>query len=280
MNAALALRDVRVRIGQAAVLDGISFTVSSGEAVGLVGESGSGKTTTVRAATGLLRSVRGQITGGSVRVGGREMAAARERDWNAVRGKVIALVPQNSFASLDPIMTVGRQLRETIGAAGHSGSWRAEAGRLLQQVHLDPGANLLGRYPHELSGGMRQRVMIALALATRPQILVADEPTTALDVAVRSGILALLSELRAARGLALVLVSHDLGTIRSAADTVLVLRSGQVVETGPVADVIERPRHPYTQSLLAARPELSEPGTLLPVDTLSPVERSDHGPRW
>jgi ABC-type dipeptide/oligopeptide/nickel transport system ATPase component len=266
VTAPLVMRDVHVRIGNTAILNGISLSVNDGEAVGLVGESGSGKTMTARTATGLLRSVRGRIASGSVRVAGREMATASDRDWNAVRGKTIALVPQNSLSSLDPIMTVGRQLRETIVCASRPGNWRAEAGRLLQLVHLDPDGHLLARYPHELSGGMRQRVMIALALAVRPKILVADEPTTALDVSLRSGILALLKELRDATGLALVLVSHDLAAIRSATDNVLVMHHGQVVETGPTSQVIEHPRHRYTRSLIMARPELSEPGQPLPVE--------------
>jgi ABC-type dipeptide/oligopeptide/nickel transport system ATPase component len=194
------------------------------------------------------------------------MSAAR-RQWDAVRGKTLALVPQNSLSSLDPIMTVGRQLKETIRHAGHAAGWRDEAERLLRLVHLEPGPRVFAAYPHELSGGMRQRVVIALALAVRPTILLADEPTTALDASIRSGILALLNELPRERGLALVLVSHDLAAIRASTDHVVVMHRGRSVESGPTAAVIADPRHPYTRSLLLARPELATPGQQIPVLT-------------
>jgi ABC-type dipeptide/oligopeptide/nickel transport system ATPase component len=220
---------------------------------------------TVRAATGLLGKIRGRVTAGTVVIEGQDMSAAASRQWDAVRGKTIALVPQNSLSSLDPIMTIGRQLKETVKHADPAGDWHDEAEHLLRLVHLDPTPRIFGSYPHELSGGMRQRVVIALALAARPTVLVADEPTTALDASVRSGILALLNELRRDRGLALVLVSHDLAAIWSATDHVVVMHRGRSVESGQTATVISDPRHPYTRSLLLARPELGTPGQPIPV---------------
>jgi ABC-type dipeptide/oligopeptide/nickel transport system ATPase component len=193
------------------------------------------------------------------------MSAASGRQWHAVRKKTLALVPQNSLSSLDPIMTVGRQLKETVKYAGHADDWRGESERLLRLVRLKPGPRIFRAYPHELSGGMRQRVVIALALAVRPRLLIADEPTTALDAPVRSGILALLNDLRHERGLSLVLVSHDLAAIRFTTDDVLVMHRGRAVESGPTNAVISDPRHPYTRSLLLARPELATPGQPIPV---------------
>ncbi|MCL2611694.1 MAG: ABC transporter ATP-binding protein [Nocardioidaceae bacterium] len=273
-HAALELNNVHVHIGDHEILRGVSVELRAGRATGLVGESGSGKTMCVRTATGTLKKIRGQITSGNVRILGKEMTAASGRDWTQVRGHAIALVPQNSLSSLDPIMTVGKQLRETIiRAAGHK-DWRSEANRLLRLVHLHDVDRILNAYPQALSGGMRQRVVIALALAVRPSILLADEPTTALDASVRAEILELLTELRLREGLALLLVSHDLAAIRSATDDVIVMHRGRTVEAGATAAVIEHPQHPYTQSLLLARPELNEPGQPIP---LVPV-RESHEP--
>jgi ABC-type dipeptide/oligopeptide/nickel transport system ATPase component len=284
MTPPLVLTDVRVRIRDTEVLSGISLTVEQGRAVGLVGESGSGKTMTVRAATGLLGRIHGRVTQGTITLGGRDMSAASDRQWNAVRGRTLALVPQNSLSSLDPIMTVGRQLRETIKHAGDAGDWRGEARRLLHMVHLEPSPRVLRAYPHELSGGMRQRVVIALALAVRPALLVADEPTTALDAAVRTGILDLLNELRRDGGLSLVLVSHDLTAIRSTTDHVVVMHRGRAVESGPTDAVISAPGHPYTRSLLLSRPGLAVPGQPIPAVWAEdydapPVRHADPAPR-
>jgi ABC-type glutathione transport system ATPase component len=265
MTESLVMDDVHVHIRGTQILSGISFTLDRGKAVGLVGESGSGKTMTVRAATGLLGRIGGRVTSGTIVLEGQDMSAAGARPWHAVRGKTIALVPQNSLSSLDPIMTIGRQLKETIRHADGGQDWHDEAEHLLRLVHLDPARRIFRAYPHELSGGMRQRVVIALALAARPTILVADEPTTALDASVRSGILTLLNELRRDRGLALMLVSHDLAAIRTATDHVVVMRRGRSVESGPTTTVISSPRHPYTRSLLLARPELGTPGRPIPV---------------
>ncbi len=261
----LDVRDLRVAISGSEVLRGITFAVPAGGAVALVGASGSGKTMTARALTGLLGPIGAKVTAGSITIGGVTPSSARDRAWRTIRGRQIALVPQNSMSSLDPLMTVGSQLRETIIHAGHERRAVPEVDRLLRQVHLDPAPSLLRAYSHELSGGMRQRVMIALALALRPALLVADEPTTALDVSVRSGILALLTELRHESGLSLVLISHDLIAVEQATEEMVVMHHGAVVEAGLTTEVIRAPREQYTRVLMAARPELAQPGRPIPL---------------
>jgi peptide/nickel transport system ATP-binding protein len=254
----LAIRDLHVSVGGAAVLRGVSLAVERGEALGIVGETGSGKTMTVRAATGLLPTVGGRVTGGTIALDGEEMTAAGERAWRRHQGKDLALVPQAGMSSLSPLRRIRAQLAETIRHAGRAEDVDAEVAALLGSVHLAPTKELLRSYPHELSGGMRQRVMIALALAVGPRLLVADEPTTALDVVVRGSILELLGELRRERELALVLVSHDLAAIAAATERIVVMHAGESVEAGRTRDVLAAPRHPYTRALLAALPRRVE----------------------
>jgi oligopeptide/dipeptide ABC transporter ATP-binding protein len=261
----LAVEDLHVRIGTAHVLRGVSFEVHPGEAVGLVGETGSGKTMTVRAVTGLLRSIGARITHGAITIEGEDVTAASERAWRRWQGKTLALVPQASMSSLSPLRRVRSQLAETIRRAGRASDVDAEVSGLLESVHLPATRELLNSYPHELSGGMRQRVMIALALAVGPRLLVADEPTTALDVAVRGSILELFGELRRDRKLALVMVSHDIGAIAASTDNIVVVYAGRSVETGQTSDVLADPRHPYTEALLAALPHRTPVGEPLPV---------------
>ncbi|GHF59619.1 oligopeptide/dipeptide ABC transporter ATP-binding protein [Amycolatopsis bartoniae] len=265
-SSALAIDNLNVHIGGQPVLTDVSLRVAPGEAVGLVGETGSGKTMTVRTATGLLHRLGGRITSGRVRVAGTDLTRGTDRDWRRVQGRTIALVPQSSMSSLDPLMSIGHQLGETVRALGGptGGDRRAAVRGLLEAVQLTPDDRLLRAYPHELSGGMRQRVMIALALAGNPRILVADEPTTALDAAIRREILALLSSLRHSRGLGLLLVSHDLGSISATTDTTVVMYAGRTVEAGPTSEIFEQPAHPYTEALLAALPERTPPGTRIP----------------
>lgn len=261
----LAVEDLSVHIGAAHVLRGVSFQVAPGEAVGLVGETGSGKTMTVRAVTGLLPSIKGRITAGEVTIEGADVTAASEKEWRRWQGKTLALVPQASMSSLSPLRRVAGQLAETIRRVDPKSDVEAEVRALLQSVRLEPSKELLRRYPHELSGGMRQRVMIALALAVKPRLLIADEPTTAVDVAVRGSILELLRELRNERNLALVMVSHDIGAIAAATDEIVVMYGGRSVETGRTQEVLADPRHPYTKALLAALPHRSPAGKPLPV---------------
>jgi peptide/nickel transport system ATP-binding protein len=261
----LAVEDLQVAIGAATILRGVSVDVYPGEAVGLVGETGSGKTMTVRAVTGLLSAIGGRITGGAITIDGQDATTVNDRTWRRWQGRTLALVPQSSMSSLSPLRRVRSQLAETIRRSGGTSDVDKEIGRLLASVHLPATTEVLASYPHELSGGMRQRVMIALALAVRPRLLIADEPTTALDLVVRSSILDLFRELRQDRSLALVMVSHDIGAIAAATDKIVVMYAGRSVETGRTRDVLADPLHPYTAALLAAMPHRTPAGRPLPV---------------
>ena len=261
----LVVDGLHVRIGEAAVLRGVSFEVHAGEAVGLVGETGSGKTMTVRAVTGLLSPIGGRVTGGTITIAGEDATDLSAKAWRRWQGRTLALVPQSSMSSLSPLRRVRGQLAETVRRVDRASDLDAEVAALLEAVRLPATKDLLESYPHELSGGMRQRVMIALALAVKPRLLIADEPTTAVDVAIRSSILGLFDELRKERDLALVMVSHDIGAIASVTDKTVVMYAGRSVESGPTEAVLGDPRHPYSEALLAAMPQRTEPGEPLPV---------------
>jgi oligopeptide transport system ATP-binding protein len=256
----LEVRDLAVRIqgraGEVQAVNGIGFTLEAGQTLGLVGESGSGKSQTALALLGLQAP--GARLSGSIRFEGRELLGLPEREWNRLRGDRIGLVFQDPMTSLNPCLRVGTQLAEVL--VRHRGLSQAQAlaecARMLDAVRIAGAAARLRQYPHEFSGGMRQRVMIAMALLCRPALLVADEPTTALDVTVQAEILALLGELREAFGLALLLISHDLDVVAEVCERVLVLYAGRVVESGPTASLLATPRHPYSAGLLAARPRL------------------------
>jgi oligopeptide transport system ATP-binding protein len=256
--ALLELADLRVRLprhdGWRAVVDGVSLAVDAGEVLGIAGESGSGKTMTALALLGLLPH--GARTEGSARFDGRELVGADDRELRAVRGREIAMVFQDPATALHPMLPV--QTLVTEHARHHLGldkrSARARALELLEQVRIPDPERALRAYPHELSGGMRQRVAIAAALACGPKLLLADEPTTALDVTVQAGILRLLDRLRKEEGLAVVVITHDLGVISALADRVVVMRDGVVVESGPTATVLTEPGHAYTRTLLDALP--------------------------
>jgi peptide/nickel transport system ATP-binding protein len=260
----LELVDVCVSVGRTRILEGVSLSVEPGSAVGLVGETGSGKTMTVRTATGLLHGIGGKVTSGSVRVAGVNVTRASDRQWRRWQGRTVALVPQSSMSSLDPLMVISKQLREAVRLAGKRAGERAEVERLLAAVQLEPTAWLLHAHPHELSGGMRQRVMIALALAGDPALLVADEPTTALDAAVRHEILDLLGTLRREKNLGLLLISHDISAIEAATDVTVVMYGGRTIESGPTSLVVGDPLHPYTRALIGALPERTAPGSRIP----------------
>jgi peptide/nickel transport system ATP-binding protein len=240
-------------------LHGVDLTVQPGEAVGLVGESGSGKSVTWLAALGLLD--RRAHIGGEVLFEGRDLVAAPVRDLEAVRGARIAMIFQDPSSSLNPVYRIGRQITETLQL--HRGmdeaSALAEARRLLDRVGIADAARRLRDFPHELSGGMNQRVMIAIALAGQPRILIADEPTTALDATIQAQILELLQEIRRDNAMALVLISHDLGVVAENTDRVCVMYAGRIVEDAPIATIFEAPAHPYTVGLLAALPDLEGP---------------------
>jgi peptide/nickel transport system ATP-binding protein len=246
-------RDVRA-------VDGVSLDVAAGETVGIVGESGSGKSVTSLAALGLLRR-RGVEIGGSVQFEGEELLTLSDDELRHRRGRDIAMVFQDPMSSLNPVLTVGRQITEILTRhRGMSrGEARDEATRLLESVGIGDARRRLGSYPHQLSGGMRQRVMIAMALACAPRLLIADEPTTALDVTISAQILELLRELVVHSQTALVLITHDLGVVAGMCEQVHVMYSGRIVESAPRYELFARPRHPYTTGLLASVPRLDQP---------------------
>lgn len=259
----LQVRDLEVRFataqGEARAVRGLGFELETGQTLGIVGESGSGKSQTALALLGL--QARQARIGGSVRFEGRELLGLDEREWNKVRGNRIGLVFQDPMTSLNPYLSIGAQMAEVLvrhRGLGHAAAL-AECARMLDAVRIADAAARLRQYPHEFSGGMRQRVLIASALLCRPSLLIADEPTTALDVTVQAEILALLRQLQEDLGLALLLISHDLDVVAEVCERVLVMYAGRAVESGPAARLLTTPRHPYTAGLLASRPRLDAP---------------------
>ncbi|MCC6210820.1 MAG: ABC transporter ATP-binding protein [Burkholderiales bacterium] len=244
--------------GRVRVLDGVSLSVSPGETLGIVGESGCGKSMTALAVMGLVPKPAGHVTGGAIRYRGEDLVKASDGRMRDLRGNRIAMIFQEPMTSLNPVFTVGDQIAET--ARLHLGLSPAEARKraveMLRAVHIPEAERRVAEYPHQFSGGMRQRVMIAMALACEPEVLIADEPTTALDVTVQAQIFDLLEELRAAEGTAIVLITHDMGATAEMADRVVVMYAGRKVEEGPVDAILGNPAHPYTQGLLACRPNL------------------------
>jgi oligopeptide/dipeptide ABC transporter ATP-binding protein len=240
-------------------VDGVSFAIAAGETLALVGESGCGKSMTALSIIRLVPSPPGRITQGSVALRGENLLDKPEEAMRAVRGDRISMVFQEPMTSLDPVFTIGRQLTETVLA--HRDVTHSEATRLaidmLRRVRIPEPERRMAAYPHELSGGMRQRVMIAIALLCRPDLLIADEPTTALDVTTQAQILELIRELRAELGMAVLLITHALGVVAEMADRVAVMYAGRVVELAPVEAIFATPRHPYTVGLLAANPDLA-----------------------
>ncbi len=281
----LQVRDLRTYFrtesGEARAVDGVSFDVAPGEVLGLVGESGSGKSVTSLSVMRLVPEPPGEIlAGSSVRFRGRELLELDRRSMRRVRGNDIAMIFQEPMTSLNPVYRVGKQIEEPLRL-----HWRlrrtearARAVELLRLVGIADPDKRVDEYPHQLSGGMRQRVMIAMALACEPDLLIADEPTTALDVTIQAQILELLGELRQRLGMAMILITHDLGVVAEVCDRVAVMYAGQIVETGTVRQIFGEPRHPYTEGLLRAMPRLggrSErlaviPGTV-PAPTAWPV---------
>jgi len=241
--------------GPLSAVDDVSFEVHEGETLGLVGESGSGKSVTALSIMRLIQPP-GRIVGGTVAYKGRQLLALPEREMRAVRGAEIAIIFQEPMTALNPVFTIGDQIRETLAvhrrASGREAHRQAIA--LLESVRIPDAAARVSDYPHQLSGGMRQRVLIALALACRPSLLIADEPTTALDVTIQAEILDLLREMKAAYSLSMVLITHDLGVIAQTADRVAVMYAGGIVEQAPVRDIFHRPQHPYTRALLSSLP--------------------------
>ncbi|MGQ0701329.1 MAG: ABC transporter ATP-binding protein [Panacagrimonas sp.] len=261
--ALLEVRDLSVRFatqeGVVMAVDGLSFDLAAGGTLGIVGESGAGKSQTALAVLGLL--ARNAKVSGSIRFENQELLGRSEAQWSSIRGNRIAMVFQDSMTSLNPYLRVETQIGETLER--HRGlsrsAARAESLRLLQAVRIPDAAQRLRSYPHELSGGQRQRVMIAMALACRPAVLLADEPTTALDVTVQAQILRLFDELRREFGVAMILITHDLGVVAEVCERTLVMYAGRIVESGATVDLLGAPAHPYTRALLEARPRLDTP---------------------
>jgi microcin C transport system ATP-binding protein len=257
----LAIRDLSVGFHQqgrtALAVDRISFEIGRGECVALVGESGSGKSVSALSILKLLPYPVASHPSGSVRFKGRELLGLSESDMREIRGNDISVIFQEPMTSLNPLHTVGSQIGETLQLHKSIGasSVRARTLELLRQVGIPEPETRMGSYPHQLSGGQRQRVMIAMALANEPDLLIADEPTTALDVTVQAQILALLADIRARLGMSLLFITHDLGIVRRIADRVCVMNGGKIVEQGPVEQVFTAPKHPYTRALLAAEPK-------------------------
>ena len=242
--------------GPADALRGVSFRLARGQTLGLIGESGCGKSITALALMGLLPE--GALVRGSMRFDGRELATLPEADYCKLRGDRIGMVFQEPMTALNPLHTVGRQIAESLRLHRGMGraAARAEALRLLERVQLPEAAKRLDAYPHQLSGGQRQRVVIAIALACGPDLLIADEPTTALDVTIQREVLDLIQELVREDGMGLLLISHDLGVMADTVQQLMVMYAGTVVESGPTAAIFERLAHPYTRGLFAARPRL------------------------
>jgi len=228
--------------------------------LGIVGESGSGKSVTALAIMGLLPKPPARLVAGSIRFGGDELTTLSESRMERIRGAGISMVFQEPMTSLNPVLTIGEQIMETLRAheSLSARAQRARALEMLDRVGIPSAAQRLGDYPHQLSGGQRQRAMIAMALACRPRLLIADEPTTALDVTIQAQVLDLLMDLRDELGMAIVIITHNMGVIAETADRVLVMYAGRIVEQAPVAALFDRPRHPYTSGLLACVPTLEQ----------------------
>jgi len=258
--------------GPVTAVDNVSFDVQPGQTLAIVGESGSGKSVTALSILGLIPQPPGQIAAGEILFDGTDLLKLPPRQMRKVRGDRIAMIFQEPMSSLNPSLTVGRQVAEPLQL--HRGwSWRKAlhaAGELLAKARIPDAEQRLGTYPHQYSGGMRQRAMIAMALACRPRLLIADEPTTALDVTVQAQILDLLKDLTRETGASLILITHDLGVVARYADEVVVMYGGRVVEQAPAASLYHAPQHPYTQGLLASIPRLDGDPSL----PLQPIEGS------
>jgi len=252
--------------GTLTVVEEVSFTVGSGQTVGLVGESGCGKSVTAMSLVRLIPTPPGRIEAGRVRFAGRDLLALPARELRAIRGDRIGMIFQEPMTSLNPVFTVGFQLTEVlrIHRGRRGAAARREAVEMLERVGIGAAAHRLEQYPHELSGGLRQRVMIAMALICRPDLLIADEPTTALDVTIQAQILELISELQAELGMSMLVITHDLGVVAEVCERVVVMYAGRIVERAAVGELFAHPRHPYTAGLLASIPRLGVRREVLP----------------
>jgi oligopeptide transport system ATP-binding protein len=254
--------EFRTRDGVARAINGVSFELHQGETLAILGESGSGKSVTAQAIMGILDSPPGFITGGELRYCGQDMLAMSEEQRRRIRGPEISMVFQDALSALNPVFSVGWQIAEMFRK--HRGMNKsdalAEAVKLMQRVQIPAAAQRVKAYPHQFSGGMRQRIMIAMAIALDPAVLIADEPTTALDVTVQAQIMQLLQELQAERKMGLILITHDLGVVADVADRIAVMYAGRIVEQSEIFELYRQPAHPYTKGLLDSIPRLDQKG--------------------
>ena len=264
MSALLGIQDLHVQIGGTPILRGVSLALEPGRVLGLVGESGAGKTMVSRVVLG-IQPANARVTAGRVEFEQRDITRLDEHERRHLLGREIALVPQNPMTALNPVERIERQIGDVLRL--HLGlsraACRARSLELLRVVHLREPERVLRQYPHELSGGMRQRILIAIAFACKPKLIIADEPTTALDVTVQRQILWLLKELQRSSGTAVLFITHDLGVVAKICDDVCVIHGGRILESAPVAGLFERPQHAYTQALMAATPRYDRPADVL-----------------
>ncbi|MFD7443566.1 ABC transporter ATP-binding protein [Streptomyces sp. NPDC059909] len=262
----LEVRDLyvefRTRDGVAKAVNGVTYAVDAGETLAVLGESGSGKSVTAQAVMGILDVPPGRITGGEVLFQGQDVLKLKEDERRKIRGAGMAMIFQDALSSLNPVLTVGDQLGEmfTVHRGMSRKDARARAIELMDRVRIPAAKERVGQYPHQFSGGMRQRIMIAMALALEPDLIIADEPTTALDVTVQAQVMELLAELRRELDMGLILITHDLGVVADVADRIAVMYAGRIVETAPVRDIYRAPAHPYTRGLLDSIPRLDQKG--------------------
>ncbi|WP_169544035.1 ABC transporter ATP-binding protein [Sneathiella aquimaris] len=252
--------DFKTRAGNARVLNHINLDLKEGEILGIVGESGCGKSMTALSAMGLVPSPPGQITSGSISLEGQDLTTLAPKKMREIRGNVISMIFQEPMTSLNPVFRIGDQIAESVllhEKVTKKQAW-ARAVEMLEKVGIPEPAVRAKSYPHELSGGMRQRVMIGLALACKPKVLIADEPTTALDVTVQAQIFDLLRDLQRDTGTAIILITHDMGAVAELADRVAVMYAGHIIETGSTRDILDNPQHPYTRGLIACVPHLED----------------------
>jgi oligopeptide transport system ATP-binding protein len=246
------------REGVVRAVDGVSFSLEKGQTLGLVGESGCGKSVTALSIMGLIPRPPARIVGGSVHFEGRDLTQLKDRELEDIRGKDIAMIFQDPMTSLNPTIKISTQITEVLRRHLKMSKEQARkrAVELLEEVRIPKAAERLDDYPHRFSGGMRQRVMIAIALACNPKLLIADEPTTALDVTIQAGILDLLDELRREHEMSMIIITHDMGVVAETADNIAVMYAGQLIEYAPALELFDRTEHPYTEALLAALPQL------------------------
>ncbi|MEF3115792.1 ABC transporter ATP-binding protein [Streptomyces chrestomyceticus] len=262
----LDVRDLKVefrtRDGVAHAVNGVSYRVGAGETLAVLGESGSGKSVTAQAVLGILDTPPGHVTGGEIFFHGRDLLRMGDEERRGIRGTQLAMIFQDALSALNPVLSVGAQLGEMFEV--HRGMSRKEArmraAELMDRVRIPAARSRVGDYPHQFSGGMRQRIMIAMALALGPDLIIADEPTTALDVTVQAQVMDLLAELQREYAMGLVLITHDLGVVADVADRIAVMYAGRIVETAPVRDLYRAPAHPYTRGLLDSIPRLDRKG--------------------